>query len=491
MKQIVKNLLCLLCLCFSACSGFEDMNIDPNNPSETHPKLLLTNLCWTTFSENSNSPLYASRCLVQTDGESSEQFYKWTRGSFGYYNNLRNVTKLMEEAEKAGALGYIAIGHFFRAHYFYKLTLTFGDIPYSNALKGEADKEYYPVYDKQEDVFNGILNELKKADEILAKEKDFLSGDIIYQGDITKWRKAVNALRLKVLMSLSKVAESDSRIRTQFADIVAHNPLFTSWADNAQLVYLNQDGNRYPRFNDSGFGSGLYMASTFVSLLVKYEDPRLFSFCTQTKNAQDSGKAINDFSSYQGGDPIAPYSEVNLQAVAGNISKPNPRFYKDPTNEPQVLIGYPEQELILAEAIVRGWISGNAAVHYEAAIRASFEFYETYAKDYASYLSSTAVNTYLKGTNVAWDNALSFDQKIERIITQRYFNSYFQGMWTPFFEYLRTGYPGFPIAPTSTLPYRWMYPQDEYNNNGDNVQAAIKGQFGNVENVTNKTWWLK
>ena len=74
---------------------------------------------------------------------------------------------------------------------------------------------------------------------------------------------------------------------------------------------------------------------------------------------------------------------------------------------------------------------------------------------------------------------------------QRYFQSYFQGMWTAYIQNIRTGYPGFAMPANTTLPQRWMYPQTEYNNNTKNVEEAIKNQFGAQENITSKTWWVK
>jgi len=216
----------------------------------------------------------------------------------------------------------------------------------------------------------------------------------------------------------------------------------------------------------------------------------LFTFCTQTKNAKSAGLAVDNFSSYDGGDPAAPYATVNAKAVAGNISKPHSRFYASATNEPQILMGYSEQELIIAEAIVRGWITGDAAIHYEAAVRASFKFYETYASDYASYLNETAATAYIASPENSL-TGLTTEQKIERIVDQKYIQSYFQGMWTPLFEHLRTGYPAFRRPTGVEVPKRWMYPQAEYNNNATNVKAALDRQFGGLDRISDALWWEK
>src|SRR5690606_594165 len=132
-----------------------------------------------------------------------------------------------------------------------KLTLTFGDVPYSQSLQGETQETYTPpVYDTQKDVFKGILAELKEANDLLASENTIIAGDIIHKGDVTKWRKTINAFRLKVLMMLSKKeGDADLNIKSAFAEIVNNQPLFQSMSDDAQLVFLDQEGNRYPEFN--------------------------------------------------------------------------------------------------------------------------------------------------------------------------------------------------------------------------------------------------
>ena len=339
----------------------------------------------------------------------------------------------------------------------------------------------------------GILKELEEADKMLEGSDEIISGDIIYNGNLVNWRKLINAYRLRILMSLSgKEKVGDIDVKSEFSKIVADGPLMESLSDNGQLIYLDQQDNRYPYFNDSDFGSGRFMDSTYIAALATRQDPRLFAVATQTPNAEKAGKAINDFSSYDGGDPAVPYSLVNDKAVAGNCSKPAPRYYQTPTNEPMVLLGYVEQQLILAEAVVRGWIQGDDKIYYESAVKASFEFYQKYAVSVADYLTQDAAAEYLRNDKVAYSSSLSTDEKIERIIMQKYLPTFLQGsIWLPYYEALRTGYPDFRRAAGVSLPYRWMYPQDEYNNNATHVEAALNEQFGGSDKTSDKPWWLQ
>jgi len=495
MKRIIYSAIAIL-FCLSSCERLEDINIDPNRPTETHPQLQLTKVQWDAFrSFQGTGSLYAIKMLVQTDGENSNQYYQWNRGSFDPYYNMRDVTKMAEEAERINDNSYIALAKFFKAYYFYNLTLTFGDIPYSAALKGESADGYVPpAYDSQKQVFMGILADLAEADELLKDQNELIAGDIIYGGNSFKWRKLINAFRLKVLVTLShKEADADLNIKAAFAQIVQNGPLLgADGIDDGQLVFLNQEGNRYPEFNLSGYGSGMYIDETFINRLQERQDPRLFVFFTQTRLAQEAGKAIDDFSSYDGGDPAAPYAEVNLKAAAGKTSKVLERYHQDPTNEPLVLIGYSEQQLILAEAAARGWISGDAKQYYDAGVKASFKFYETYAKGLAQYVTADKAAEYLSNPLVDFSKATTLEEKIERIIMQKYVRSFLQNGWSAFYDHLRTGYPSFRRPAGVNVPYRWMYPQSEYNYNAENVSEAIRTQFGEGnDNIQQKTWWVK
>jgi hypothetical protein len=493
MKKTYLVLAALAALCLTSCRDLVEINRNPNNATTTHPQALLTKVEWDAFRMfRGTSPLYIQKMLVQTDGENAGQIYNWQRGDFNAYSNLRNVTKMIEEAEKINDQSYIALGKFFRAYYFYNTTLQFGDIPYSEALKGESTGLFNPKYDNQKEVFKGILAELKEASDLLAANPAIISGDIIYGGNSAAWVKAINSFRLKVLMTLSKHdSNSEFNVKSEFASIVNTKPLFTSISgDDAQLIFLNQEGNRYPEFNSSGYGSGMYMDSTFIRRLQDRRDPRLFVIATQTRLGKEAGKALDDFTSYEGGDPIAPYARVNDKAVAGKLSKVLERYTQDPTTEPLVLVSYAEQQFIIAEAIVRGWISGDANTAYENGIRSGFKFYENYAKGIGGFVSEDKVAAYLDQPSIKLSAVNTQEEKLERIMMQKYLRSFHQGGLTSYIDNLRTGYPTFRKVAGVNIPYRWMYPQAEYNTNGTNVSDAIQRQFSGSDNIHSKTWWV-
>lgn len=492
-SHIIIGASVLLMTLVSSCQKLVEINENPNEASTTHPQALLTKIEWDAFRTwHGTSPLYILKMIVQTDGENANQIYNWQRGSFEQYSQLRNVTKMIEEAQKIDAKSYVALGKFFRAYYFYNLTLFFGDIPYSEALQGESGEIFQPKYDDQEAVFVGILNELAEAVTILEDNPNIFQGDIIYGGNADKWIQLINAFRLKVLVTLSaKTNDTDLAIRTKFAEIYNANRLMQSTADDAQVVFLNQQDNRYPEFNSSSYGSGMYMDSTFIRRLQDHQDPRLFVVATQTRLGKESGAELNDFSSYEGGDPIVPYAQVNNKAVAGRLSKVHERYTNDPTCEPLILLGYAEQQFIISEAIVRGWISGDATEKYNSGIQASFSFYSSYAKNLGAFVSEDKVSSYLSQSVVDLDAAVGTEAKLERIMMQKYLRSFHQGGYSSYFDHLRTGFPMLRKAPNVAVAYRWMYPQSEYNQNTQNVSEAIKRQYAGNDNIHSKPWWLQ
>lgn len=490
MKQMVY--VWLLLLLGTSCNPIEDLNSNPNSVSETHPQYLLTNIQWQAFQVEGVAPLLATRMLVQTDGEDVNQYYAWNRGGFGEYSRLRDVQKMLEEAERLDLPAYQALGKFFRAYYFYNLTLRFGNLPYTEALQGEEQAIYAPRYDTQKEVFKGILSELKEADALLEAEETPIAGDIVFGGSALQWRKIVNAFRLKILLTLShKTADADLNVVEAFAEVFQNKPLPASNEDNGQLVFMDVSGSRYTEFNSSGYGSARYMDSTFVRRLQDRRDPRLFAYATQTRRGKEQGLAIDDFSAYEGGNPIAPYNDVNVKASEGKVSRVHDRYTKDPVNEPHQFLSYSEVQLILAEAAVRGWIAADAETFYREGVKASFSFYAAHVSDLAHLYGEAEAEAYLAQPLVGLSQATDELAKIERIQMQKYLRSFLQGGWTMYYENLRTNVPAFATLAGSPRPFRWMYPTGEYQNNADHVAAALKSQFGSDDDdIHQKTWWL-
>lgn len=484
MKKIFISLVAIIALSTAGCKKFSEFQTDPNKSTTATPDLLLNTVEQTAFQSTSLNVALAVRQMAVTESASNYQYYGWTRGDFSDYDNLRQVIKMEQSATSLNKPEYLPISKFFRAWYFLRLTQNFGDIPYSQALQGEQSQAT-PAYDKQEDIYLAILDDLKTANSMINAATVSVQGDIIYGGNMQQWKKAINTLSLRVLMSLSiKTNTATDNFKQRFADIVnnpTQYPVFASNADNAQLKFYDLDNDRYPYYNDNGIQTADYMEETFVNLLKGLQDPRLFSFAQKAPN--HSSAADNDFTAYggiKGSDPV----DVNAKRqVSGEISRINPRFYNNPTNEPSIAMGYAELQFILAEAVTRGWISGDANGYYQKGVQASMTFYG---------LDQATINNYLAQSAVQ----LSGADNIQKIITQKYIASFMNSGWQPFFENRRTGFPVFDVSGDGVLnnkmiPKRFMYPQTELQLNQQHVTEAISRQFTTGDDINGVMWLIK
>lgn len=483
MKKVFIILLGVLVI-QSGCKKFSEFQVDPNKTTIATPDMLLNTIEQNAFQSTDISAAIACRQMIFSDAVNLNQYYGWSRAGFGAYNNLRQVLKMEQAAIAQNKPEYIPLVRFFKAWFFLQLTQTFGDIPYNDALKGE-DGLVAPAYDKQEDIYLDILNELKEANGEITSGTAAIKGDIVYSGNMRQWKQAINSLSLRVLMSLSlKVNDTRIDVKKRFAEIVsspADYPLFTGNGDNAALKFYDLQGNRYPYFNNNDMQTTNYMEETFVDLLKSLKDVRLFSFAD--KAPKFASLPATDFNAYGGTRGSAAVNENKTRVLAGEVSKINPRFYTNPTNEPSIALGYAEQQFILAEGVVRGWITGNASDYYEKGIGASMSFYK---------IDQAAIDTYLAQNTVK----LSTGNPIQQIITQKYIASFFNSGWQPFYEQRRTGFPVFDVSGSGMLndkkiPKRWMYPETELQRNQQHVTEAISRQYPDGDNINAVMWLIK
>ena len=467
-------------LLLASCRKFDYYQVNPNSPSEASPALLLTDICVTTFSYWMPDVAYASRHMTYYERPNVYINYGWGAGSFAAYDVLRQVTQMDALAQKSGETNYQALAKFFRAVHFSRLTETFGDVPYSEAMQALSGNRK-PKYDTQETIYAGVLQELEEANNMV-NTAGSVTGDIIYNGDMLKWKKLINTYRLRILIHLSK-KENNTRlnIAQTFQKIIsdpAKYPLFSSNSDNAQLVFNKSAiNNSYPLFQNLSLPSLAALEKGFATILKDREDPRLFRMFEPV-----TGKPANVFSSYDGVD--AGLTVATQQSVSKDASKLARRYIQDQVNEPLIFLGYAEKEFLLAEAIVRNWITGagTAEAHYNNGITASMKFYA---------VSDAEIAAYLQQPRVKWDAT----KGIEQIIVQKYIASFLNSGWEPFFEQRRTGFPSFAVGPGTinggVVPKRWIYPQSEYIYNKENLEAAVRRQFSGSDDVNGQLWVLQ
>lgn len=511
MKMRIKILILAVfsLLTLNSCSDFEELNSNPNAATKVTAQMLASRLILNiTESDISNTkgflqPFLLGKTIVYTEFDENYQYNLLGRGSLDGLVILTNVEKMIA-ASPEGAIknSYTALGKFMRAYKFYNTTIRLGDIPYTEALQGQQNI-IAPKYDAQKTVIQGILNELEEADKLFAQGSKF-DGDPIYNGDVTQWRKMVNSFELQVLMSLSrKVGEADLRIKERFNEIVTSRPIFTSNSDNFQLVYSDVAGQRYPWYKlGNSFIIYPVSSSVLTDELKTLNDRRLFYYANPSPVQVAAGKSQSSMDAYIGLDPAMVYSDITRIFATGDYSPINSRYSELPNAEPVFLLSYPMVKFILAEAAVRGWITETAAEgHYTDGVKAAMQFTAGNTPDNAmfhhgmrmteDYISDYAASDKVKLTGTA-------ENRIKKIITQRFISTFLQAPFDAFFENRRTGYPHFRINPASNanvpsdrLPVRWMYPNNELNYNTENVSAAISSQFGGNDDNNQLMWMLK
>lgn len=493
MKKYILIPLVLIITTFSGCKKFDYFQLNPNNPTIADPSLLLPVIERVAFATISVDPALASRYLVYTQSVSNAQYYGWQRSGMSYAY-ISQVVKMEQEAARTGKPNYRYIGKFFRAYFIVTMSQVFGDIPYSQMMQSLLNNNFSdsaatrPVYDKQQDIYRSVLDELKIASDSLNASNGEISGDIVHEGDIDKWKKLINSFSLRILMSLSK-KESDAslNIKQRFNEIIsqpAKYPLMASNADNGRLPFYNITDNQYPYFNNNSMKTDFYLDSTFVDILQDLKDPRLFVY---GKPKPSSALPATDFNAYDGLRGSAQLATNTAKRGAGNASQIHDRYAYEAINEPAILMSYSEVQFLLAEAVVRGWITGNAQNYYEKGIKASMAF-----SNFKDTYTGGAIDLYVAQPSVI----LQAGNEIKQIITQKYISMFMNVGWQPFFEQRRTGFPTFDVAGTGILnggkiPKRWMYPILEFNNNRVNVENAVRSQYPGGDNINGVMWILQ
>ncbi|MDH4091801.1 MAG: SusD/RagB family nutrient-binding outer membrane lipoprotein [Cyclobacteriaceae bacterium] len=337
----------------------------------------------------------------------------------------------------------------------------FGAIPYSEALDINI---LQPKYDAAEDVYADLITVLDNAIDLIdGGEAGFSSRqDFLYGGDASKWKKFGNSLKLKLAITIADV--DAGKAATMISEAVTSG-VFTSNADNAEIIYLDAFPNTNPIHEDlvqSG-REDYVVANTIVDKLLALSDPRLPVYADP----------LDDGVTYEGG----IYGDNNTFSQSSHIGA---AFYNPEL--PGLLLDYAEVEFYLAEAVERGvTIGGTAAEHYNNAITASMEYWGVDAADIATYLANPAV------AYATAEGGGTYKQKIGVQQWIAFFNRGIEGWST----WRRLDFVGFNVPPLLTyndIPNRFIFPIEEATLNGTNLQAA-KQLIGGSDDVQTKVFW--
>lgn len=506
MNRIIKNIGICLCIGMTACNNFEDMNTNPDAITKSSAAMQCTNVVLTNLkfggidAKAYLTPNALSKYIAYVNElQMEEQYNLLSRSTFSAITVLPNIEKMVEYAEGTPTeFSYRGIAKFSRAYMFYKLTMEMGDIPYSQTNQGLSGN-YTPKYDAQKDVLTGILDELKEADDYFAKGVAFDGDPTPYNGNPEKWRRASNAFALRVLMTLSaKESDASLRIKERFAEIVSKNYLLEESTGYLGLAYTSVNRHPLSGTNDL-FTRSTILSSLLVDELKKLNDRRLFYFGEPAAQKLYGGLTETDFDAYVGADVSRDYTSLTTEYLSGEYSWLNFRYLRDAASEPRMMVSYTEQELILAEARLRNWITtGNAEDYYREGVKYALKIQMNTDATYAhgKSINQTYIDNYFTG-EVAFKSAQ--DEQLKQIWMQRYLFNFMQDSQTSYFEYRRTQYPEFPINPGTSLnlekpnaiPVRWLYPSSETNYNRDNLTEALNNQYDGYDEVNRLMWLLK
>jgi hypothetical protein len=480
-KQHNIGVVLILCLTLigSACTkNFEEYNTNPNQPSSVpitnHFGAVIVNFSG-YLGPGSSAAQHAnyigSRLLV-----GNQSYLAIGEEWGGIYDGLKNINRVIADAEAAGKTNMMAAAITFRAQMTQIATDNWRDMPYSEGAKA-AEGIIAPTYDKQEDIYKEIIADLKKAaDMFKTGGTDAIGeGDVLNHGDVNKWRKYCNSLRLRVATRISNVDQAAATaIFTEVLGNPGDYPILESNADNIELQWPGtspwEEAFWYWWYCCHHEGAG----KVLTDILTEFNDPRMpIWFVPATTDGKYRGSERVGF--------VAPLlrediSDFNPVFVSGN---PNPTG----GNEYGVNDGvfrYSEICFIKAELAFRGGKPAEAKTEYEKGITASMQQYGVDAAALAPYLATPGV---------AFDNNATDLQKIYK---QKYLALFLMNheAWA---EARRTDVPLLPLAYNSVYPehnrapFRAPYPQTESGLNSTNYnlfQANVKDYFWGQ-----KMWW--
>ena len=350
------------------------------------------------------------------------------------------------------------------------ITDTYGNVPYTEANRGRTDNIFQPKFDDQKSIYDSLFVRLEEANTLLAQNlalpAALMTRDPLFAGDIIKWRKFGNSLYLRLLLRASGRAESNAAAKIQQMVVTspATYPIMASNAESAILRFTTTAPflSAFSTYRDFDFSGENGFTEFFINTLNGWTDPRLTKWATTV-----GGVYVGIPSGY------APGAQQDRQSYYLAALK----------NEPLTgnILSYAELQFILAEAAVRGFVTpANAKTYYENGVNNAITNW-----------ALTVPAGHLTKPGVIWVDAETNEQKINKIVTQKYF-TYFFTDFQSWFEHRRTGYPTLPagvgLQNGGVMPTRFVYPVAVQSLNKTNYDAAVAG-MGGPDNMSTKVWW--
>ena len=533
--KITFGVLCLCSLLLTACTDFEELNTDPSKAATTDPNHQLSMIqlqTWGHWQMCQPYPFYLAAFTQYMQGD-------WNTTNYGgqyrkndaemgntwnmmYPSLIKNIVDILDKTkDNDREVNIHSIARIYKVYLFSILTDIYGDCPYFEAGKGFITGNVKPAYDKQELIYKDFLRELNEAAEALTADGDRVTGDIIYQGNIDKWKRLANSLHLRYAMRIVK-AEPELAKQEVVKAISQEAGLLKSAADDALITYtdiVNWDSDEYRRNGLAQMWRGreayptAYICSTFWKLLDSTSDPRLFVFgrCYNESSANNPFGRIDltedmlntENAKFQPCDPgyfwyeswPNGYWNTTTNAWEDKSTRPqlNNIFLKG--DMPGVVMTYAEVELLLAEAKAR-WegevtTGTDASAHYDNGVRAAIHFLEKFGAD---KFEEQSIDTYLQANPLP---AAGLDAQLTAINTQLWI-LHFNNIPEGYANWRRSDIPVLLPSPhygavtidSQTTPLRLCYPLFESSYNPEGYQSAIHA-MGGKDDWNAPVWWDK
>jgi Starch-binding associating with outer membrane len=398
-----------------------------------------------------------------------------------WFNNLNDYNVIIKKTSGTDQNFYQAIARTMKTVGFMYLVDTYNNVPYSQAF--DLTNFITPKYDKGADIYSDLLKELDKALVLLNSlvpggDPKISTADIMFKGSVTKWKQFINTQRLRLVLRLSQTTLVVHA--TELAKVTAEGYLMqgeTAQVNPPYVQITNQQNPFWDTYKQSAVGESIdkfNRANNYTLNALRNASDIRYQYYYEPAQTPLNG---NIYYGYNFGENLpnsGPYFSNNSSAVAGKgIAKS--------AGMPQWILTSIESLFMQAEAKQRGYIAGNAETAFYDAIRESF-----------SYLgvtnATTEANNYIASGNqyVNWAGAAN---KIQLIVTQKYFSSVGLTPFEAWSDYRRTGYPN-NIPPTMAanpgpnIPVRYRYPQNEYNFNPANAAGE-----NDPSPFTSKIFW--
>lgn len=492
----------------SSCTkDFTETNTDPNNAPEALPQQLLAPALVNTLTYNmlrnrnfNNELMQVTVNISDAEGQVFRYDYRNSLSDYlynGWYDQLTNFKDIDTIARTPLNFNtsYQGISLICQSWIYSLLTDTYGDVPYFQSNK--AKKEYggitEPAFDRQKDIYLDIFKKLEQANDLLKNGTAIVaSSDPVYNGNIGRWRKFGNSLYLRLLLRLSGKAEVATQVQAKIKDIVETNaanyPIIASNDESAILKWTGVPPytSPYLAVREQDWRQPA-IASFFIDNLVIWNDPRIdlgYGTGTPTKInrwaiAPYQGAFVGVPSGYAPGTGVSQRSYFYSTTANSNTG---PTLMTEPLAG--MILNFAEVKFILAEAALKGWITGSAETYYKDGVANSIKLWlPTW---------NVPIDTYLSGASMEWSTATTTDAKMERIHLMKYYALFLNDL-QQWFEYRRTGKPTLPkgagLQNNGIMPARMTYPVYVQSTNPTNYQLAVAAQGPDL--ISTPVWWQK